>query len=52
MDINYVIVAAVLFVVILLIVFLIRRNQKDRKAFEKEVKDSELKPDKHEDNKV
>jgi len=41
---NYPILIAVIVLVALLIVFLIRRNRKDKKEFEKEVIDSELPP--------
>lgn len=51
MAINYPIVGLVLLAVILLIIFLIRRNQKDRTAYEKELIDSELKPEKHKEEK-
>ncbi len=47
MEINYTIVVAVLIVVAALIIFLIRRNIKDRKKMEKEIIDSEIKPEKH-----
>ncbi len=49
MAINYPIAGLVLLAVILLIIFLIRKNQKDKKKFEKDFMQSELKPDKHED---
>ena len=49
MEINYLIVAAVLLAIVVLIIFLIRRNRKDQKEFENEVIQSELKPGKHDD---
>lgn len=51
MDVNYEIAGLVLLAVILLIIFLIRRNQKDKKDFEKEMSESEITPDKHEKEK-
>jgi hypothetical protein len=47
MEINYPIVIAVLVAVILLLVYLIWKDQKDRKKFEKQFTKSELDPDKH-----
>lgn len=49
MEINYPLIAAVALAAILLLVFLIRRNQKDKKDFEQEFKKSELDPEKHSD---
>ncbi|WP_442590466.1 hypothetical protein ACSBL2_04475 [Pedobacter sp. AW31-3R] len=51
MDINYEIAGLVLLAVILLIIYLIRRNQKDKKKFEKEMIDTEIKPEKHDSEK-
>lgn len=47
MEINYAIVVLVLIAVVALIIFLIRRNNIDRKKMEKEMIDSEIKPEKH-----
>jgi preprotein translocase subunit YajC len=47
MDVNYVVVALAVLGIILLIVFLIRRNNKDRRDFEKQLNDTEIKPDQH-----
>ena len=52
MAINYPIAGAVVLAVILLIIFLIRRNQKDEKKFERDMIDSEVKPDKHKDKSI
>ena len=49
MEINYLIVAAVSLAIVVLIIFLIRRNHKDQKEFENEVIQSELKSSKHDD---
>ncbi|WP_158542165.1 hypothetical protein [Pedobacter chinensis] len=43
---NYPILIAVAVLVVLLIAFLIIKNQKDKKKFEQEVIDSELSPEK------
>lgn len=43
MNINYAVIIPVALAVILLLVFLIRRNHKDKKKFEKDVMDEELK---------
>jgi len=43
---NYPVLIAVAILVVLLIAFLIIRNQKDKKKFEEEVIDSELSPEK------
>lgn len=52
MDINYTIVGAVVILTVLLIIFLIRRNRKDEKDYEKEVGESEIKADQHDKNKL
>jgi hypothetical protein len=49
MEINYTIAGPVLIAVAALIIFLIRRNNKDKKQLEKEIIDSEIKPEKHDD---
>jgi hypothetical protein len=51
MEINYVIVALVVLVVLGLAIYVIKRNKKDLNKFEKEIIDSELKPDKHKEHK-
>ena len=47
MEINYVIVGFVLLGVILLLVWLIRRNRKDQKELERKLNLFDLEPDKH-----
>lgn len=47
MEINYTIAGPVLIAVAALIIFLIRRNNKDKKQLEKEIIESEIKPEKH-----
>jgi len=49
MEINYPIVGVILLIAFLLIIFLIRRNKKDQKAFEKNVNESEIEPEQHKD---
>ncbi len=50
MNINYLLVGAVLFLVIFLIIYLIRRNRKDEKILEHDMNMAEMKPDEHTDN--
>lgn len=52
MEINYLITGLVVLAVICLIIFLIRKNRKDKKTFEKEVIESEIKPEQHDADKV
>jgi len=47
MEVNYAIAIPVFIAFLVLIIFLIRRNSKDRKKMEKEIIDSEIKPEKH-----
>jgi preprotein translocase subunit YajC len=47
MEINYTIAVALIIAVAALIIFLIRKNNKDKKKMEKEMIDSEIKPEKH-----
>ncbi|MGK6349685.1 FeoB-associated Cys-rich membrane protein [Parapedobacter sp. DT-150] len=47
MEINYMIVALVLLGVIILVIWLIRRNQKDKKELERKLNLSDLEPEKH-----
>lgn len=52
MEINYTIAVPVLIAIAGLIIFLIRRNNKDKKKMEKEIIDSEIKPEKHDSDHV
>ncbi|WP_256003443.1 hypothetical protein [Pedobacter deserti] len=52
MEVNYVIVIPVALVVLLLVGWLIRRNSKDRKKFEQESINAEIKPETHKDDHV
>ena len=52
MEMNYLIVGAVLLLVIIFLVWVIRRNYKDKKKFEKEIINSELQPEAHKEDKV
>jgi hypothetical protein len=52
MELNYSIIGFVLLAVIFLVIYIIKRNNKDLREFKSEIIESELKPDKHEDNKT
>jgi len=52
MEINYPLAGLVLVVVIGLIIFLIRRNRRDKKKYENEMIQSELKPEKHDTDHI
>lgn len=52
MEINYTIVIPVLILIVVLIIFLIARNNRDKKKYEKEVIDSETKPQSHDSEKI
>jgi hypothetical protein len=52
MEINYYIILPVGLIVVLLLVWLIRRNAKDKKDYQKELIDSDQKPDKHPEGHV
>lgn len=52
MEINYTITIPVFIIIGALIVFLIRRNNKDQKKIEKEIIDAETKPEKHSSGRV
>jgi hypothetical protein len=52
MDINYGWVGFALLLMIILIIWIIKRNKKDEKEYEDEIIQSEIKPKKHEDDKV
>ncbi|WP_214228054.1 hypothetical protein [Pedobacter sp. B4-66] len=47
MEINYTIAVPVFIAFVVFIIFLIRKNNKDKKKMEKEMIDSEIKPEKH-----
>jgi hypothetical protein len=52
MEINYWIVIPFTLVVIALIGWLIKRNSKDEKKFEKDSNQIDIKPDQHPDEKI
>jgi preprotein translocase subunit YajC len=52
MEINYWIVIPLIIIILLFLAWLIRRNVKDEKKFEKEANQSDVKPAKHDDNKI
>ncbi|QNK63897.1 heme exporter protein CcmD [Pedobacter sp. PAMC26386] len=47
MDISYWTAGICTLAMIILIIWLIKRNRKDEKVYEKEIIDSEIKPEKH-----
>jgi hypothetical protein len=49
MEVGYFFAGLVLIAVVVLIVYLIRRNRKDERNFESDLNRSELKPDKHDE---
>ena len=49
MDINYWETGLFIIVILLLVIWLVRRNRKDENTFEKEVIQSELKPEEEKD---
>jgi Ca2+/Na+ antiporter len=49
-SINYWWTGLVLLLLIVLVIWLIKRNRKDEKELEKEIIQSELKPEKHDDD--
>lgn len=52
MDINYLIIALVLLGALGLLYFLIRKNRKDQKKFERDFERSEIDPEIHKDEKI
>lgn len=52
MEINYLIIALVVLAAVVFIIWLIRRNMKDKKEFEKDSIQSDLKPEKHDGDHV
>ncbi|HEY0669482.1 MAG TPA: hypothetical protein VGD22_14965 [Sphingobacteriaceae bacterium] len=48
-TINYTILGIFLIPIILFLIFIIRRNNKDRKSFERDLNRSEMEPDQHTD---
>lgn len=49
---NIILIALGILALLAFIYFVIRRNYKDQKAFERELNQKELKPDKHSGDKV
>lgn len=52
MNVNIPIIIGVAILILFLIIYLIRRNQKDKKKFEQEVIDAELPPEKDDKEKL
>ena len=51
MDINYWWIAPLAIAVIIMIIWVLKRDQKDKNDFEKEIIESELPPEKHDDER-
>lgn len=51
-QVNYPIVTIVVIAVIILLVWIIRRNQKDEKKLEQDIIQSELKPEENNDKEI
>ncbi len=52
MEINYNILVPIIFIVLVLILFLIRKNRKDAKKFEKQANETETITDKHDRDRI
>lgn len=52
MEVNYVLIGLVALAVIILIAWLIRRNNKDKRDLERKINLSDLTPERHEGDKV
>ncbi|MBK0379907.1 hypothetical protein [Mucilaginibacter segetis] len=52
MEINYWVLGIVLFALTILVIWLVVRNQRDEKKFEKEVIESEIKPVDHDNDNI
>ena len=51
MDINYWWIAPLAIAVVIMIIWVLKRDQKDKDDFEKEIIESELPPEKHDDER-
>ncbi|WP_413670196.1 hypothetical protein ACEN9X_09790 [Mucilaginibacter sp. Mucisp86] len=51
-QVNYPIVIIVVIAVIILLIWIIRRNRKDEKQLEKDIIQSELKPEQNDDKEI
>lgn len=51
METNFVIIGLIFLLVLCLIVYLISKNKKDRKKFEQDLNQSEMRPEQHEDER-
>ncbi|MEO6149160.1 MAG: hypothetical protein ABIN95_06245 [Mucilaginibacter sp.] len=52
MEINYPVIGIVIVAAIILIILIVRRNLKDKKTFEQEMYEAELKTEKHNDDEA
>jgi preprotein translocase subunit YajC len=52
MEIDYPLIALFLIIVAVLLIFLIRRNLKDKKKLEQDLNQSSLEPDSHKEDRI
>ena len=52
MNINYLIIAGVLFILIILLLLFLRRNKKDEKELEKDIIQEDLEPEIHKEDEL
>lgn len=50
-TINYILLAIIFFFIVLLLIVFIRRNRKDKNDLERELNQSGMKPERHEDER-
>jgi flagellar biosynthesis/type III secretory pathway M-ring protein FliF/YscJ len=51
METNFGVIGLVVLLVLALVIYIVIRNKKDRRHFEKDLNDSEVPPEKHEDER-
>lgn len=52
MERNTIIEGVIILLVIILVIYLVSRNRKDQEKIEQEMNQSEIKPEKHDDDQV
>ncbi len=52
MNLNYLVTAIVIVVALAVLIYLIRKNRKDEKAFEQDMTRSEIEPEEHKNEKI
>lgn len=52
MEINYPLIALFLILVVILLVFLIKRNLKDKKKLEQDLNQSSMEPEAHKEDRI